>query len=458
MLSKSESSIALGKNLLNLTGPIFVANLSHSLVGFMLTLLAARINQTSLAAVGLGGTFSATITLGMIGISNACAIMVAHAFGAKDKPAITKIVGQGHWLALICSIPLLIGFKFASPIFLWLGQDPVVVTAAQTYLNIMMIGMVPFTLFITFYQEILGLGLAKLGLSLAILSAILTILLGCFFVLGWFGLPNYGIAGLGWAVAVGNWLILTITFFVAKFHPVCREYGMRYHLPKIDKHLLKQLFILGLPVGGLWSLEFAEFFVAMLFAGWLGQTSLAVYQISVQTTLLVYMLPIALSEAVMILVGHAHGARNYLEAEKVIKISFFICGIIVAGLFVLFRFFPETIAGLFLGFSNTNYQQLQALLISVFKVIAIVIIFDSLRLNAAGALRGLKDTRAAMWLGIITFWIIGIPAGYIFAFPLHFGVAGLWCGTVVGTFIGVSMLILRLRIMLNRDQNDLKFT
>lgn len=43
---------------------------------------------------------------------------------------------------------------------------------------------------------------------------------------------------------------------------------------------------------------------------------------------------------------------------------------------------------------------------------------------------GLGDTRTPMYISILCNWIIGMPLAYALAFPLGFGMRGLWLGRV----------------------------
>jgi MATE family multidrug resistance protein len=61
---------------------------------------------------------------------------------------------------------------------------------------------------------------------------------------------------------------------------------------------------------------------------------------------------------------------------------------------------------------------------------------------AAGALRGLKDTRVPMLLAALGYWGLGMPLGLALAWPLGVGPPGLWIGLAAGLGI-VAVLMLR---------------
>jgi MATE family multidrug resistance protein len=47
---------------------------------------------------------------------------------------------------------------------------------------------------------------------------------------------------------------------------------------------------------------------------------------------------------------------------------------------------------------------------------------------AAGALRGLNDTRVPMLFAVISFWLIGFTSAYALAFAAGYGAVGIWIG------------------------------
>ena len=79
-------------------------------------------------------------------------------------------------------------------------------------------------------------------------------------------------------------------------------------------------------------------------------------------------------------------------------------------------------------------------------------IFDGVQVSAAGALRGLKDTRTPMLITLLAFWLVGLPAGLLFAFPLGFGPRGVWFGLIIG--LGLAAVLQSARFAaLTRDRH-----
>jgi MATE family multidrug resistance protein len=75
---------------------------------------------------------------------------------------------------------------------------------------------------------------------------------------------------------------------------------------------------------------------------------------------------------------------------------------------------------------------------------------DGLQSIMAGSLRGMKDTRIPLLFAAIGYWLVGFPAAWALAFPLHLGAVGVWIGLSLGTLVYAVCLILRFRRLTSR--------
>ena len=67
-------------------------------------------------------------------------------------------------------------------------------------------------------------------------------------------------------------------------------------------------------------------------------------------------------------------------------------------------------------------------------------LFDGAQVTAIGALRGLGDTRSALYWNFIGYWLIALPIGYLLCFRYGYGALGLWIGFCAGLMVcGVAL-------------------
>ena len=57
---------------------------------------------------------------------------------------------------------------------------------------------------------------------------------------------------------------------------------------------------------------------------------------------------------------------------------------------------------------------------------------DGMQCNYSNALRGISDVRMVTWYALIAYFVISIPAGYLFGFVFDWGLTGIWFSFPLG--------------------------
>lgn len=70
---------------------------------------------------------------------------------------------------------------------------------------------------------------------------------------------------------------------------------------------------------------------------------------------------------------------------------------------------------------------------------------DGLQINFANALRGIADVRPMMLFSFIAYFLISLPAGYLFGFVCGWGAIGIWAAFPFGLTSAGIMYYLRFR-------------
>ena len=174
-------------------------------------------------------------------------------------------------------------------------------------------------------------------------------------------------------------------------------------------------------------MEFGSFAAAAILIGQFGSSALAAHQITITCAAFTFMIPLGLSMAVTIRVGHTIGAKEYHRCRQILvgsHISAFFAMGLCATTFLLGG---EQIAALF-----TKDPEVITVAATLLICAAAFQIFDGAQVISMGALRGLKDVNIPSIIIFVSFWIIGIPGGALLAFNIGFGAQGLWIGLTVG--------------------------
>ena len=95
----------------------------------------------------------------------------------------------------------------------------------------------------------------------------------------------------------------------------------------------------------------------------------------------------------------------------------------------------------------TQQAQVIGIATSLLGIVACFLIFDGVQVNAMGALRGFKDTRAPFFIAFSCYWLFGFPMAWVLGFgffpELDLGVIGYWIGLALGLVTASAALGLR---------------
>jgi MATE family multidrug resistance protein len=106
---------------------------------------------------------------------------------------------------------------------------------------------------------------------------------------------------------------------------------------------------------------------------------------------------------------------------------------------------PAFFIGLYLNLEQSENLAVFYLASHLLKIAALFQIFDALQVTSQGALRGLKDTRIPMLLGLLCYGGIGLGSAIILAYPLQGRETGLWLGLTLGLMAAGLTLSSRFR-------------
>ena len=84
------------------------------------------------------------------------------------------------------------------------------------------------------------------------------------------------------------------------------------------------------------------------------------------------------------------------------------------------------------------------LAIQFFIFAALFQLSDAIQAPIQGALRGYKDVNMTFIMAIVSYWVIGLPVGYVAANFTELGPYGYWVGLIAGLSIGAISLSIRL--------------
>ena len=271
------------KALLQLAGPIFVANIAIIGSGTIDTIMAGRLGKDHLAAIALGIAATISVLMGLVGILQGLSPIAGHHYGARQYHKIGEELNQSFWLALFL---LAIGFPILNATDFWvnLGEakgEVARMAAEYIYWTALALPACLGARVIISVNAAVSRPRVTMWVSLALLA--LKVPFNAIFMNGWLGFPAMGGAGAGVSFCVLNYMALAIYLILWKYDPFYR----RMHAPKLSGprwSLLKEHLHVGIPIGLSTFFEVSSFTLMAIFGSRFGPETMSAHQIVANMT------------------------------------------------------------------------------------------------------------------------------------------------------------------------------
>lgn len=433
------------KQFLRLTIPLASAQVAQAATGFVDTLMMGWLGQETLAAGGLAATTFTTLIITTSGIVIGISPLIAEAFGANNRVRIQQLTRQGLWLSLIVAIPVMLLLGQMDIIMQYLGQSVEVVTIANTYLDVMVWAFFPALTFAMLKSVVSSLSQPRPITIIVVIGTIFNAVGNYLLGFGKFGFPAMGLAGIAWASTFSQWVMLLFLIVYIFRDQQLKTYQVFHHFLQFEPKIIKELIWIGLPISISLAFEVGMFSITTYLMGMLGTQVLAAHQIVFQTIAIIFMVPLGMSFATTIRVGQWNGKQDYKGVQRSAYLSMSLAAIFMSAMAIILLIFPQQVIALYIDIDNPKNAQLIFLATAMFRIAALSQILDGVQTTAAGALRGLKDTRIPMLLSFFSFWVIGLATGYLLGFYWGLGGVGLWLGQLTGVAVSAGAFIWRFR-------------
>lgn len=324
--------------------PLLLGNLFQQFYNLMDTIIVGKgINDQALAAVGSTGSVNFLIFGFVIGLANGISILMAQAFGAKDYERLRRVVAMSVVLCLISSVVITaVSFLGISALMKALQTPEDIYADAVLYIRIIFAGIIV-TVFNNLAVSLLrALGDGKTPLLSMVFASVINIVLDLYFILS----LKWGVAGAAYATVLSQVVSTLICFYkisrleILKFHK--EDWRMNYHL-------FKQLFSIGLPVAFMNSVTAVGCMILQYFVNSLGTAYTAAYSASSKIVNIFGQPGTNLGFAMATFAGQNLGARRLDRIKDGMKKTLWISVLMNGILGLILILFPEQLASTMLS-------------------------------------------------------------------------------------------------------------
>jgi MATE family multidrug resistance protein len=430
---------------LRLAVPLALANLLQMLVYAMDVIFVARLGEVPLAAASLSTALFGLLMWTFSGLTGACAPLIAAELGRR-KHAVREVrrsVRMALWLGVVCSVLGMAISALGEEIMLRTGQRAEVAEAAGLFLGVLLWAMVPMVWSNVLRVFVSALGRPFLATLITLLAIVVNGLGNWAFVFGNFGAPELGLVGSAVSSVITSVITLGAYVWMIQADRKLRRYRIFGRWWRTEWQRFREILHIGLPIALTILAEAGLFSGAAFLMGLIGPAELAGHTVALQVAALAFQVPFGLGQAATIRVGYHFGAQDRAAAGRAgwtalgLSLGFMV---ITASAMLLV---PVTILRLYVDpFAPANAAMV-AFAVQYMAIGAAFQLFDGTQAVAAGALRGLQDTRVPMAIALFGYWVPGLGTALWLGFRTPLGGSGVWIGLAVGLVVVAGLLTWR---------------
>jgi multidrug resistance protein, MATE family len=436
--------------LLKLALPLILGELGWMAMSLVDTIMVGRLPHSAIAmsAGALAQVLFNTLVFGVGGILLGLDTLISQAFGAKEVQKANRWLLHGLVMAALLSIALMGLFAAGPALLMHMPVDRTVLEQAVPAMWGLNYGTLPLLLYFTLRRYLQAAHHGR-PIAFALVSANVVNVAGDWLLM--FGhrwqigthtlaIPAFGVTGSAWSTSFARLYLMAVLLFAVLLADQRHNYGLRTVSRRIELQHLRKLFLLGAPAGASLLIEIAIFALVTSLIATLGPLSLAGHEVALQCASTTFMVPLAISSATAVRVGHAVGRIRTGAATFAQAAAAGWSGIAAGAGFmltasVMFLTIPAKVARIF-----TPDPGVIAAAVPLLAIAAGFQFFDGIQITASGALRGAGNTTASFYTQIVCYWLIGMPLGMLLAFRAHLGAVGLWWGLLIALTAAALML------------------
>ncbi|WP_129715617.1 MATE family efflux transporter [Pedobacter sp. SYP-B3415] len=425
---------------LHLALPIVVSQLGHTLVHLADSVIVGHFAGTvQLAAVSLVNSVFMLVLVFGLGISNGLTPLVARENGERNHEECGKLLSVSLMINIFTGILLYLFVHFGTLLIIdHLDQSPEVVAYAKPYLGLLGISIIPLLIFQTLKQFTEGLGFTKQAMMVSIWGNVINVILGVIFVKGMFGITPMGVTGVGWSTLIDRCLMAVVMFTYVMRSKHFKTYLTGFKLGLIERTRSLRIVKLGMPVALQYLFEISAFSGAAILAGTLGAVEQAAHQVAINLASITYMMASGIAAAATIKTGTNLGRQAFTDLRRSAIASYHVTLLFMTCTALIFM-----LANTLLPYAYTSDMSVITIASQLLILAGFFQLFDGTQVVGLGVLRGIGDVNIPTVITFLSYWVVGIPVGYLLGIYLDWGISGIWYGLVLGLITASILLFLR---------------
>jgi putative MATE family efflux protein len=427
------------RSLFQLAGPMLVEMVLMHLVGLLGLWLVSRISDDTAAIYAMINHLVFSFMMLFRIISVGAGVVVAQHLGGQD-PRGAQLIAKtslicNTWVGLICAALMAL---MATPLLRWMQLPEALMAQAVPYLRVMAIclffdaGIFIFTTILRAYQ------LTRLTLWLTLATQLAGLVVAVPLMLGWWGLPVWGL----WGLIAGQVLcrVLAWGLGAALWRRKLAIHWIWRDAWQWRADALRSILHIGLPGAGEALAYRASFMVIMAMVASMGAATIATHSYTFQVMTFILLFSLALGLSTEIVVGHAVGAGRLHHADQVVRIAlrWGLGGSL--GLSLVMALAGPRLMAVFS--SDPHIIEVGARLLWLCLLVESGRCFNLIVING---LRAAGDVRFPLAAGISSMVVVAVGVAWLLGVHWGWGLTGVWLAYAADEWLRGLMMYARWR-------------
>nr|KYP66297.1 Protein TRANSPARENT TESTA 12 [Cajanus cajan] len=411
------------KKLWIICGPAIFNRVANFSMFVITQAFAGHLGDLELAATSIAINVILGLDFGiLLGMSSALDTLCGQAFGAK-KYSMLGIYLQRSWLVLfITGVVILPLFLFVTPILKFIGQSPEIAELT----GVISLWLIPTHLAYIIYLPLHFFLQSQLKNNVIALVSLLGLLLHAF--LCWLVVTKFHVGVIA-LVAFGNfaWLVLVLGYFGYVIYGGCTLTWTGFSMEAFSG--LWEFAKLSTSSGIMTCLEVWYDKALMLMTGNLQNAKTSIEALTICLTINIWelMFPLSFFAATGVRVANELGAGNGKGAKFAAIVSVVTSIILSIFFWLLIMIFRDQLAYIF---SSSEVVIKEVNKLSPF--LGVTILLNSVQPVLSGVAVGSGWQQYVAFINLGSYYLIGLPLGYLLGFVFDLGVQGVWAGLIFG--------------------------
>ena len=431
--------------LVALAGPLVGANVLQMAIYAIDVMFVARLGTVEFAASTLGVFLFSIIFWALMGLTTACAPIIAAELGARAHAVreVRRSFRMALWLSVIACVPFMLLLAFGETILLAAGQNPQVAARSGAFLDILLWALLPNVAAVVMRATAAALGRPNWAMIITAAALAVGLAGNWLLVFGNGGFPALGLEGSAIASLVTALFMCGAYGVVLITDPRLRRFRLFGRWWRSEWSRLAQITRLGVPIALSFTMEGALFGGAAILMGLISVEAVAAHAVALNIAALAFQVPLGVAQAVTIRVGMAYGAVDHGWIRRAGWTGIVVGTGFMVTTAVLIWATPLQLINIYIDTADPANAAVVPLAVQFLFLAAVFQLADGAQVVAAGALRGLQDTRTPMIIAGISYWIFGFGTAILLGFQHGWGGVGIWVGLLVGLIVASALLLWR---------------